>query len=620
MIRSLFRKISDCFRKVFANRYFPFILSCLAIVSGLLTYVFISYGGVSLAKRTSVVMPFVVFNFILITLLSLVIFQKIIWIFKNHKKGVIGSHLHMTIVSLFSIVTMTPAIVVAVLAVIFFKTGVSIWFSQPVKDTLYDANTVAELYLQEHMRSIRGDALIVANKLKLITIGYDLFSVDDRLRLKKELDEIIEQHNLDEALIFAINKNSRLITHISSSLAFSLELSVDENTNWDDLNIAATGEIVVKENQGVMHALSIIDSDLQDSAMYLWVGKEIDQNILKYVTKARDSTKYYNDLLANHKRFQIILITLFALASLLLLLASIWIGILLAGFLVEPITKLIEAADSVSNGDLSIRVDEISHNNELNSLIRSFNRMTERLEKQNKDLIISEKKSAWSDIARKIAHEVKNPLTPIQLSAERLKKKFIKEIKTDPDTFTKCVDTIIRQVSHIENLINEFSTFARMPEAVIKPVNITQIIREVVFLQRQVYQKIKFVMEFPKETVLWACDSSQISRLLINIIQNACNSITENNINEEGQVTIFVYDNYDNLQIFIEDNGPGFPKDNREKLFEPYYTTRKKGTGLGMAIVLRIVTDHFGTMELKDANGHQGALVEINLPRLDYEK
>jgi two-component system nitrogen regulation sensor histidine kinase NtrY len=545
----------------------------------------------------------------------MVIAQKTIWIFKEHKRGAIGAHLHMTIISLFSLVTMTPSIVVALLAVTFFKSGVSIWFSQPVRDTLNDANVVAELYLQEHMRSIRVDAVVIADRIKHLAFEDNLFKESDRVAFRRELDSLVDQQNLDEALVLIVDKASRRMTSVGSSLSFSLELVVANFTDSDDLDIAIDGDVVVKENQGVMQALTHVESELQDLGMYLWVGKEIDKNILKYVTRARDSTKYYNELLENQKQIQFVLITLFALSSLLLLLVAVWVGLFLANVLVEPISKLISAADSVSNGDLSVRISGVSVKNELKNLVQSFNRMTERLERQNKDLIISEKKSAWSDIARKIAHEVKNPLTPIQLSAERLKRRYWKEIKSDPLTFAKCIDTIVRQVSHIENLINEFSAFARMPEAVIAPVDLTQLIRDAVFLQKQAFPDIYFQLEFPQKTIVWPCDGEQMLQVLTNLLQNAANAISEGEHKKNGKIVISIRQSEDYIGITIEDNGPGFPKENRERLFEPYYTTRKSGTGLGMAIVLRIITEHMGTMELKDAVGHTGARVEVTLPK-----
>jgi nitrogen fixation/metabolism regulation signal transduction histidine kinase len=462
---------------------------------------------------------------------------------------------------------------------------------------------------------------------------------------------------LDEGLIFVIDDVSQRTISVGTSLAFSLEMQVEAATSWTDLNtdlnVAASGDIVVKEHKGVMQALVHVGSDINGTNAYLWIGKEIDQNILKHVTTARDSTRYYNKLLESNGQFQLVLITLFALSSLLLLLASIWVGLFLANILIEPIKQLIAAANNVSNGDLSVRIRKVYMKNELGQLVESFNRMTERLEQQNRDIIVSEKKSAWADIARKIAHEVKNPLTPIQLAAERIKRKYGGEIRGDVATFERCIDTIIRQVSHIENLISEFSAFARMPEAIMVPVDIAQLVRDAIFLQKQTFPEITFLAELPVKAVVWPCDGQQMSQVLTNLLKNAANAITEGNNetrNERsgsnaggvgnacagegnvgnagnasnasggkqekrhgGEVVVTVQQNGNELRIIVKDDGPGFPKEGREKLFEPYYTTRKNGTGLGMAIVLRIVTEHSGVMELKDAECG-GAMVEMRFP------
>ncbi|MDR2464169.1 MAG: HAMP domain-containing protein [Holosporales bacterium] len=610
------KKILKILNNTFIEQYLPFILSGIAIFSGLLTYTIINYGGISLMKRTHVVMPFIIFDVFIIVLLLVVIVDRILIIYREQKRGEIGARLHITIISIFSLVTITPSILMGILSVTFFKSGVSIWFSQPVKRTVDDASLVAELYLQEHISNIRLDAIDCANKVKAFT--YNLFSEKDQNQLKKELDNIVEKHHLEEALIYSVDPNKKRTASISSSLAVFLELDffTRDDTSATDIRNVNAGDVVIREKHGRVQALINVDPDQTDLYTYLWISKEIDQNILKYVITARDSNKYYNESLKNQHRFQTVLIILFVLSSTLLLLAAIWTGISLANILVIPITRLIIAADKVSNGDLTVRVQEVEPDNEINKLVKSFNRMTERLDKQSKDLIISEKKSTWADIARKIAHEVKNPLTPIQLAAERLKRKYKYEIRSDPATFIKCIDTIIRQVSHIGNLISEFSAFARMPEAIIAPVNINQLVRDAVFSQKQACPEIDFVIEASHPCVVFPCDNQQIYRALVNLLQNATNAINESNANHKGIVVVYVHQDVDHLLLVVEDNGPGFPKEHRDRLFEPYYTTREKGTGLGMAIVLRIITDHFGSMELSDAIGHTGARVEIRLPKL----
>ncbi|MDR1907537.1 MAG: HAMP domain-containing protein, partial [Holosporales bacterium] len=593
------RKIFKIFENAFIERHLPFLISGLAIFSGFLTYSIVSYGGVSLAKRTSTVMPFIIFDMLIIVILTIIIIDRVKIMYREQKRGAIGARLHITIISIFSLVTITPSILMGILAITFFKSGVSVWFSQPVQHTLSEASLVAELYLQEHIGNIRTEAINFATRLNVQ--NYDLFKEKDRNDFREELDALVDKMHLEEALVQYFDTNRKESVSISSSLAIYLELDylTRHDADWVDLRNVDLGEVLIREKNGQVQALICVDTGRSDATMYLWIGKIIDRNILKYVTTARDSTRYYNELLNNQNQFQLVLVILFALASVLLLLAAVWTGITLANILVSPITRLIVAANDVSEGDLTVRVPEVHSKNELNKLVQSFNRMTERLARQNKDLIISEKKSAWADIARKIAHEVKNPLTPIQLSAERLKRKYKAEIRSDPETFIKCIDTIIRQVSHIENLISEFSAFARMPEANIELVNINHLVRDAVFLQRQADPDIDFSIEASHPLIICPCDSQQIFQVLVNLLQNAVNAIKERDVSagEEahGAISVFLLPKEDHLLIVIEDNGPGFPAEKRERLFEPYYTTRSKGTGLGMSIVLRIVAEHAGT-------------------------
>lgn len=246
-------------------------------------------------------------------------------------------------------------------------------------------------------------------------------------------------------------------------------------------------------------------------------------------------------------------------------------------------------------------------------------------------LLVAQRKAAWSDVARKIAHEIKNPLTPIQLSAERLKRKYLKEIHTDPETFAECINTIIRQVAQIGKLVTEFSGFARMPEPVMRPENALDLAKQALFLQRQAHSSIHFDFKDSSEDFIVNCDANQIGQVLTNLFQNAINAVSldefiqrreqKNNSKETYIPTILVTleRNRNRCRIVIEDNGPGLPVENRERLTDPYYTTHKKGTGLGLAIVAKIVEDHRGTLELLDSD-MGGAKVVVELPLLTLPK
>ena len=258
------------------------------------------------------------------------------------------------------------------------------------------------------------------------------------------------------------------------------------------------------------------------------------------------------------------------------------------------------------------------------------------------ELLSAQRKAAWSDIARRIAHEIKNPLTPIQLSAERLKRKYLKQIDNDPETFAVCTDTIIRQVGDIGRLVDEFSSFARMPAPVLQPEDIVELARQAAFLQQNGNPSIAYEVDLPAEPVWVSCDASQITRALTNLMQNAADAIEarleqerleQERLEQEraapepaadggaaaqnrltpGRIHLWIRRSGNGLVLGVDDNGRGLPQQGRERLTEPYVTTRTKGTGLGLAIVKKIMEDHGGNLQLLDGETG-GASVQLLFP------
>ena len=233
------------------------------------------------------------------------------------------------------------------------------------------------------------------------------------------------------------------------------------------------------------------------------------------------------------------------------------------------------------------------------------------------ELVLAQRSSAWADIARRIAHEIKNPLTPIQLSAERLRRKYGKTISDDPAVFEQCTETIVRQVDDIKRMVDEFSRFARMPKAVPADEDLADTVRQVVFLLRVAHPDIDFDVELQTETMPARFDRRLISQALTNIIKNATEAIGAVPPAELGRGRISVRALRDDKEVVIDviDNGIGLPKENRARLLEPYVTTREKGTGLGLAIVGRILEEHGGRLELRDASekvpGARGAWMQL---------
>ncbi len=423
--------------------------------------------------------------------------------------------------------------------------------------------------------------------------------------------------------------------------------------------------------------------------------------------------------------FALIYVTL----ALVVLLAAIWLGLWAANRIVSPIGSLVSAAERVSDGDLSTRVDIGNNDDEIETLGRAFNRMTSQIENQQNELVTAnyelddrrrfteavlagvsagvigldadmrinhanraaqdflnldeatldglllseaapelssvvtsamnhvrrsardqivlvqsgrertlnvrvtgeksegdlqgyvltfdditelvsaQRNAAWSDVARRIAHEIKNPLTPIQLSAERLRRKYAGEVANDPEVFQQCTDTIIRQVGDIGRMVDEFSSFARMPEAVMKDADLGEIVRQAVFLQRVAHPDIEYLLSLQEKPITFQGDARLISQALTNILKNAAEAVEgKEEERDEGANRIETCASSDGemIEIFVTDTGRGLPDTGRLRLTEPYMTTRTKGTGLGLAIVKKIMEDHGGTLDLLDAPDEDG--------------
>jgi two-component system nitrogen regulation sensor histidine kinase NtrY len=229
------------------------------------------------------------------------------------------------------------------------------------------------------------------------------------------------------------------------------------------------------------------------------------------------------------------------------------------------------------------------------------------------ELQAAQRKAAWADVARRIAHEIKNPLTPIQLSAERLKRRFTREIQSEPEVFAQCADTIIRHVGDIGRMVDEFSAFARMPQPVIKPDDLGRVVREAFVLQKTARPGIVWTATIPEHGPIVSCDRRMLRQALTNLLQNAADAVAMRD--GAGHISVMVAERPNNIQIAVADDGIGLPEQDRARLTEPYVTHKPKGTGLGLAIVKKIMEDHGGTLTLADRLEGPGAVATLVLPR-----
>jgi two-component system nitrogen regulation sensor histidine kinase NtrY len=263
----------------------------------------------------------------------------------------------------------------------------------------------------------------------------------------------------------------------------------------------------------------------------------------------------------------------------------------------RPFTGEIQTSNAKSRRTLLVRIAPETRVGRASGFVVTFDDITE--------LQAAQRKAAWADVARRIAHEIKNPLTPIQLSAERLKRRFTREITSDPDTFSQLADTIVRHVGDIGRMVDEFSAFARMPQPVITPEDIGRVVREALVLQRNAHPEIVWTTDIPDRGPVAPCDRRLLGQALTNLLMNAADAVAmrpQPRIGP-GHIAVAVQRSGGKVRIAITDDGIGLPEADRSRLTEPYVTHKPKGTGLGLAIVKKIMEDHGGLVTLDDRPG-----------------
>lgn len=293
---------------------------------------------------------------------------------------------------------------------------------------------------------------------------------------------------------------------------------------------------------------------------------------------------------------------------------------------VPELAKLFERAKKQGGRTVHEQIHLIRNGHERNFAVRVTSERSEDTEygfvitfDDVTELVSAQRSSAWADVARRIAHEIKNPLTPIQLSAERIRRKYGDSLTQDREVFDRCTDTIIRQVEDIGRMVDEFSDFARMPKPNMEKNDLCEIIRETVFLFQVSHSDIKFEIDVPVKPVIMNCDRRLMSQIITNLVKNAHEAIDPKS-KEEGKIITRVRTRAGRIILEVIDNGKGLPKQNRSRLVEPYMTTREKGTGLGLAIVQKITEQHGGNLQLRDAPKRKGstggACLRIDFPQI----
>jgi two-component system nitrogen regulation sensor histidine kinase NtrY len=687
-------------------------LAILAMAAGGATYAWLAgFVPESFGTRGWMTGLLVADLVIAIALVS-VVAVRLTQLWLDRRRGAAGSRLHMRLVLVCSVFTITPTVIVTIILSL-LVISLTDFVVKPSQASYEAARAIGEPVRRAREQEILND--IEAISAPLQAEGVD--GVRDPMATKAMLERLIEGRPIIEATVLDADKG--VVAQARAPDATGMANPVPPaQFLWQAVNQARP--VQFESPTGAYFVMQLFVGE----PLFLATGHAVDLRVVDYIKSIEFAGSFYSQIESALRRSQLIIFVVCGAIAFLMLLAAVWLAILFATRLTEPIGGLMLAAERVRGGDLTARVEEGPPNDELGQLARSFNRMASQIEQQRgelvhanteldtrrrltdavlagvsagvlsvdgegivmrsnrsaldllalpedgvlqrpliavmpelgplvaqaaerpdrmtqgqveilqrgsrqillvrisadsgagyvvtfddvTDLMSAQRMAAWGDVARRIAHEIKNPLTPIQLSAERLKRRYLKQIKEDPETFSMCTDTIIRQVGDIGRMVDEFSSFARMPRPTVKEEDAKELCQQALFLQRNGNPGIRYTANLPAHPVPLNCDRRQVSQVLTNILKNSAEAIEGRDEQPDttlpqGEIGLSLIEDDSGLRIVVEDNGRGLPKEGRERLTEPYMTTRSKGTGLGLAIVKKIMEDHGGFLSLQDREG-----------------
>ena len=498
-----------------------------------------------------------------------------------------GSKANKKYITFFSLFTIIPSILISVFSLFLFSFALEKYFDKKITTAVNNSYELAKDYVEEVRDKIQSEAVLIA---------FDINKSAKYLATNpKEFKQFLATQKLIRGVdeIHIINNQRKIILSTLDNLkeykppadkALKLVLADDR-----PLKIINAFE---NKSAAIMRLTNFDDS-------FLYVVKFLDGNISKYLTESQEAINFYYTVEEKRSGIQISFIIIYIIIVSLLLFLSISIAIRFSSRFFRSINNLITASQSIGSGNLNIKVPEVKTDKDLEQLNKNFNLMTQRLRNQQDKLLLNERHEAWENVARKLAHEIKNPLTPIQLIIDRLNSKFTKFLSNEDDKkdFDKNLLTINKQIKQIENLVNEFSDFARMPKPIFKKSNLITLINDNINLMKELDNKLKINFKSKKQKIFIMCDSEQINRAFINLLKNSIESINENKLKNPNilkKIDIEINEKDDYIEIYIIDNGIGFDKKNIKNILKPYFTTKKNGTGLGLSIVNKIVNDHNG--------------------------
>ena len=581
---------------------FIIILSSITLFIGFLTFLtFIDRSFVELNQKN--LQNLLILNIFLLILLFVFIFIEIRKSIKTDidSDGLTSNKKYITYFSLF---TLIPSILISIFSLFLFSFALEKYFDKKVSTVVNNSYELAKSYVKEVRNKIEADIVLIAfdtNKSAKFLNDKD----KDYLRFlktQKLIRDVDEIHIIDDNknLLFSSLEKKNIYT---PPLDQALNLVLDDDRPLKIINAPQNMSAAIMRLQAFENR-------------FLYVVKFLDKDISRYLTESQEAINFYYTVEEKSTGIKISFAIIYIIIVTLLLFLSISIAIRFSSRFFRSINNLIFASTAIGEGNLNTKVPEIKTDKDLEVLNKNFNSMISRLKYQQEKLITNERHEAWGNLARKLAHEIKNPLTPLQLTIDRMKNKYTMQLKDqDQNTFQDNLKIINNQIKQIENLVNEFSDFARMPKPVLKNNDLIEIISESVKLSSEIDKSIDIDLSFKNKNIMFNCDKEQLNRVFFNLIKNSIESIQEKSqkkTNFKKKILIEISEKNDHIKFILIDNGVGFNTVDNDikKIINPYFTTKKNGTGLGLSIVNKIINDHNG--ELLFIPISNGAKVEIN--------
>ncbi len=544
-------------------------------------------------------------NIFLLIIFFLFIFLEV----KNSIKSEIvveGSRANRKYIAFFSLFTLIPSILISAFSLFLFSFAVEKYFDKKITTAVDNSYRIAQNYVIDVRNKIESDIVLVA------------FDLNKNIKIfqnnKKQFASFLNTQKIvrDVDGIFLVDSEGKLI------LSNFTKNNLYQPPSKEALKMVQNDDRPLKILNAYENTSAALMRLTNYNNTFVYVVKFLDPKISKYLTESKDAISFYYTVQEKRTGIKISFAIIYMIVVTLLLFLSISIAIRFSSRFFVSINNLISASNNIGKGNLNSKVPEIKTDKELEKLNKNFNLMIDRLKTQQNKLLANERHDAWENVARKIAHEIKNPLTPIQLIIDSLKNKYTDLLdENNKISFNEKVKTINKQVKLIEKLVNEFSDFARMPKPIFKKINLKKIVNDCLKLMKVNDDTI--VIDFKcDDSILIKADSEQISRVFINLIKNSIESLNEKyQKNNEfiKKIIIEIYQINDYIEILIIDNGTGFNTTNLSEISKPYFTTKKNGSGLGLSIVVKIINDHNGTIEFLDYK--KGAKIKITFPKIN---